>query len=190
MITRPAFARLLVGLEPVIERPPVPEPVTHGAFTFQKVGSLWMPDPWAWALTQPTMQDVARNPVLPPWREWPNEIAEVPYPAQHRRPLNEWWADPFAPAGTIWYFQTPPMFFEPSVTAMLLAHDRLFERLAPIRVSGDQESAVTADTVEALVDLARKDQRDDFMWLAASAGVAKDQRDELWRGTRARLGTP
>ena len=60
----------------------------------------------------------------------------------------------------------------------------------PVRVpvAGDEESAVPQDTIDTLLDLARADRREDFMALAGMVGVSDAQRDELWTGTRRRLG--
>ena len=52
-------------------------------------------------------------------------------------------------------------------------------------VEGD---SLPVDAAPALVDLARADRKDDFCFLAGSAGVPAEKHDELWRGTRRRLG--
>ena len=43
---------------------------------------------------------------------------------------------------------------------------------------------------EELVALAKADNREDFFFLAGSAGVPLDRREALWQGTRARLNKP
>jgi len=50
------------------------------------------------------------------------------------------------------------------------------------------EAGPPLDAAPALVDLARADRKDDFCFLAGSAGVPAEKHDELWRGTRRRLG--
>jgi hypothetical protein len=44
------------------------------------------------------------------------------------------------------------------------------------------------DAVETLLDLARTNQRDDFLFLAGSYGVPVQERESMWEGTRRRLG--
>jgi hypothetical protein len=55
-------------------------------------------------------------------------------------------------------------------------------------VVNNRESPVDADAAATLVDLAREGRHDDFMFLAGASGVAIAKREELWDGTRARLG--
>jgi hypothetical protein len=57
-----------------------------------------------------------------------------------------------------------------------------------VQLRDDDESAVEPATIEALMDLARAGNREDFLWLAGSAGVAPEKHEELWAGTRRRLG--
>lgn len=47
---------------------------------------------------------------------------------------------------------------------------------------------VPPDLAAVLVEFAKADKREDFRWLAMSAGVQEGQLEELWRGTLARLG--
>ena len=53
-----------------------------------------------------------------------------------------------------------------------------------------EESALPLppDLIETLVDLARANHEADFRWLARSAGVGEEQLEELWAGTRRRVG--
>ena len=57
----------------------------------------------------------------------------------------------------------------------------------PLRIQGDDESAVPADTVAVLVALAKEDHEQDFRDLAAMSGVAPDRLNALWIGTRRRV---
>ena len=56
----------------------------------------------------------------------------------------------------------------------------------PLAILGDHESAVPESTIKELVALAKAGNREDFDFLAGSAGV--EDRDALWAGTRSRLG--
>lgn len=58
----------------------------------------------------------------------------------------------------------------------------------PRLIAGDSQSAVPPDTVALLVDFAREGRREDFDFLAGSAGIPKAQHEEVWQGARARLG--
>ena len=51
---------------------------------------------------------------------------------------------------------------------------------------GEQDAR--AGCVEALVDLARAGNREDFVFLACASGVGDEEMNELWDGTRRRLG--
>jgi len=51
-----------------------------------------------------------------------------------------------------------------------------------------QYLAMDEDAVETLLDLARTNQHDDFLFMAGSYGVPLDHRETLWEGTRRRLG--
>jgi hypothetical protein len=64
--------------------------------------------------------------------------------------------------------------------------DGILRRAARVAVRGDEESALPADTVATLVDLARANAEADFRDLAVMSGVAPEQVDELWKGTRSR----
>ena len=59
------------------------------------------------------------------------------------------------------------------------------QRAAPDAVA---DVAQTEERVEALIDLARAGQRDDFRALALMTGVTEGEVGELWTGTRRRLG--
>ena len=57
----------------------------------------------------------------------------------------------------------------------------------PLRIQGDDESVVPADTVAVLVALAKEGHEQDFRDLAAMSGVAPDRLNALWIGTRRRV---
>lgn len=57
-----------------------------------------------------------------------------------------------------------------------------------VPIEGDDESCVPANTIDVLVDFARNGLKQDFYDLAGCAGVPAKQHDELWTGTRRRLG--
>ena len=59
-----------------------------------------------------------------------------------------------------------------------------------LAVEGDAQSPVDEDAIKELVALAKADKREDFDFLAGAVGVPRRQRQELWRGTRARLNKP
>ena len=53
-------------------------------------------------------------------------------------------------------------------------------------MAGDDERGVPADTVRVLIELARDRRREDFLFLAGSAGVKEPER--FWQRTRRWLG--
>lgn len=192
MTQRADFSRVLIGLEPVIQAPPVLELVEWGPWQFYEEpvagaerATLWvpMPDP---VIEWPRMHEIAGNPVRPPWQGWPDWVEPVPFPAEHRMVLN-WvhWAieglediEGTVSGLTSWTSQVPlDWSFSGTVSLGILPS---------IWVEGDDQSQVPADTIETLVELARQDRYEDFVALAGAVGVAKAEWDELWRGTRLR----
>ena len=90
-----------------------------------------------------------------------------------------------------WRYTVPDLAYSEAFNAVLFeraAREVLVVPVARVAVSGDEESAVPQDTIDTLLDLARADRRDDFMVLAGAVGLSNAQRDELWTGTRRRLG--
>ncbi len=51
-----------------------------------------------------------------------------------------------------------------------------------------RDLALDDESVETLLDLARTNRREDFMFFAGSCGVLPRHHEELWEGTRRRLG--
>lgn len=183
----------MLGLEPVIQ---VPTPAEQAVVDYVgwRMARPWGSRLWVPAgvhLHVPSMADVARNPILPPWA-WPDEIVPVPYPAE-QRPLNTAWWPTFGFAVVISLEQLRALFPDPFAppSRFFVTFDPVGEpfHVPPsIPVAGDEESHVAPETIEALVDLARQDRHADFVTLAGAVGVAKAKWDELWRGTRARVG--
>jgi hypothetical protein len=47
---------------------------------------------------------------------------------------------------------------------------------------------ITDGVVDVLLDLAKQDRKEDFMFMAGSSGVPVAEQGVLWEGTRRRLG--
>ena len=59
---------------------------------------------------------------------------------------------------------------------------------APRLIAGDEQSTVPPDIVTELVAFAKAGNREDFDFLAGSAGIPREQHEEMWSGCRHRLG--
>jgi hypothetical protein len=55
-----------------------------------------------------------------------------------------------------------------------------------VRDGRDDKDGLT----QALLEFAKDNKREDFNWLAASQGWGPNRTEEVWRGTRHRLGYP
>lgn len=202
-------------MAPVILGPREPERPRFGGFTFHQrhaphEGALWQPtrlywpDPFESPIIEPGIGDMPFNPVRPAWRDFPYP-EEVPYPA--RMPSLARWFD----GGNGHVYLTDPRYFtawaemapgwfgpsfidtERSIRETILGLYGAVDdgsRAPFMATRGDEQSTVPADTIETLVDLAREGNRDDFMFLAGASGVRPEQHEELWAGTRKRLGLP
>jgi len=180
-----AFADVWAGRAPIIvsaETPP--DTLTFGCFVFDRgrgdrlywPGEVVIDSPvqvWPWTIETPQVGD-PHFPASSPWHEAPpwHEDAIVWSPLV-RLTIEEWdqrW-------DAYWRQRAAEMErFAESVGAFCHARDRQAS-----------ESSV-ADLVATLIEFARDGQREDFDFLASSSGVDGDKREELWTGTRRRLG--
>lgn len=178
MIERVSLAEALAGAAPLIATP--------DAAMLARFGAAASPPPlvmWETMVQWPTAHDVARYGYATPRRYYAIPAIETPEPV--------WMIQ--GDAQTFYPFDMTHRLMTTGFAAMLdEALACLYHSAPPLLpavmtgVVGDSESAVPADTIKELVAYARTDNREDFMWLARSEGV--EDPDELWRGTRARLG--
>jgi hypothetical protein len=187
-----AFADVLVGREPIIREGIEPETVTMFGITFALSGEVLWP-------TDDAVIHVPGSDAQRPSLGFDYDLAPAP----------AWYISSStsitASTGTLTlatlqravglldadYRNLWRREFEMAYTAWDMGREIPYrDYTVRIHVRDDLESAVSPDTVETLLDLARDGQREDFMWLAGSAGVAPEKHVELWNGTRKRLGLP
>ena len=58
----------------------------------------------------------------------------------------------------------------------------------PVRVEGDDESLVEKQHIEDLMDVIRDGDKAKYLEMATMLGVDQSRHEELWTGTRSRLG--
>jgi len=184
-----AFADVLAGRTPIIVEPE-PEVVAFGGLMFDRAEFLYWPGEsvplvhrpaqvWPWTVQTPQPGD-PHCPRAVSWSTWDEHTIEWSEPCSPfvwsplvRLTIEEWdqcW-------DAYWRQRAADMErFAESVGAFCHARDRQAS-----------ESNVN-DLVTTLIELARDGQREDFDFLARSSGVDDDRREELWTGTRRRLG--